>query len=92
MPDLDTKLTALDNLTALLDAGANVLIAKIDGQYRIATALQLDGHESDADNDYPNLVLLSGLDPDGEYCIECSEAQSLADALQHVATLNCVHR
>lgn len=90
MTEIDTKLTTLETLAALLDTGAHVLIAKINGEYRIATAMQLDAQDSDADNDFPNLVFLTGLDPDGEYAIEASEAATLADVVRDAALLNGV--
>ena len=62
MPDLDTKLNAIESLASLLDAGAQVLIARVDGKLRIATARQID--DSDVCNLLPNMTLISGLDPE----------------------------
>lgn len=88
MPDLDTKLTTLESLASLLDAGAQVLIARVDGKLRIATARQID--DSDVCNLLPNMTLISGLDPDGEYQIECSEAATLEEVLRDACVLNGV--
>ena len=88
MTDLDTKLNAIESLASLLDAGAQVLIARVDGKLRIATARQID--DSDVCNLLPNMTLISGLDPDGEYQIECSEAATLDTAMRYAALVNGV--
>lgn len=87
MHNIDTKLTAFDQLASLLRDGVQVLIVRVGDKYRIATVRQCD---TEVSNHSPHSTFLCGLDPDGEYQIESSEADSLSAVFADAATLNMV--
>jgi hypothetical protein len=84
--DIDAKLTTIENLERLLEAGAVVILRKRGDAVDVATGTPEDKHGSD---DTPlGQMIFEGLDFDFQWAIESATGNTLADAVRDVATLN----
>lgn len=84
--DIDEKLTTLEQLLQLLDAGHVLTARKVGGLYRLASGLAKT--DDDKTNASPTDIMLEGLPFAEDWKIEAATGRCLSDVVHGVMNLH----
>lgn len=89
MPDIDTKLTTIENLVALADVVNVIVLRKTHVGWGVGTASVTDADEAKAANNQPlESLLCEGVPHDIEFTLESVSGDTIQDAVL-AAFLRC---